>query len=92
MGAWQPPQTSCLKKGSFYETLVSSKVEIERELGSATVQHRLAALSSLFEYLCEKNAVTITRQRCQATAGRERGRQDSGAGLPSGPRAARSAR
>jgi site-specific recombinase XerD len=29
-----------------------------RELGSATVRHRLAALSSLFEYLCEKNAVT----------------------------------
>jgi site-specific recombinase XerD len=29
-----------------------------RELGGATVRHRLAALSSLFEYLCEKNAVT----------------------------------
>lgn len=26
--------------------------------GGATVRHRLAALSSLFEYLCEKNAVT----------------------------------
>ena len=29
-----------------------------RALGGATVRHRLAALSSLFEYLCEKNAVT----------------------------------
>jgi integrase/recombinase XerD len=29
-----------------------------RGLGGATVRHRLAALSSLFEYLCEKNAVT----------------------------------
>lgn len=30
----------------------------EPPLGGATVRHRLAALSSLFEYLCEKNAVT----------------------------------
>jgi site-specific recombinase XerD len=29
-----------------------------RELGGATIRHRLAALSSLFEYLCEKNAVS----------------------------------
>jgi integrase/recombinase XerD len=29
-----------------------------RGLGGATVRHRLAALSSLFEYLCDKNAVT----------------------------------
>jgi site-specific recombinase XerC len=29
-----------------------------RTLGGATVRHRLAALSSLFEYLCDKNAVT----------------------------------
>src|SRR5437868_3089924 len=29
-----------------------------RDLGGATVRHRLAALSSLFEYLSEKNAVT----------------------------------
>src|SRR5664279_5686889 len=28
-----------------------------RELGGATIRHRLAALASLFEYLCEKNAV-----------------------------------
>jgi integrase/recombinase XerD len=31
---------------------------VRRELGASTVRHRLAALSSLFEYLCEKNAVT----------------------------------
>ena len=30
----------------------------ERDRGGATVRHRLAALSSLFEYLCERNAVT----------------------------------
>jgi integrase/recombinase XerD len=29
-----------------------------RALGGATLRHRLAALSSLFEYLCERNAVT----------------------------------
>jgi integrase/recombinase XerD len=29
-----------------------------RTLGGSTVRHRFAALSSLFEYLCEKNAVT----------------------------------
>ena len=29
-----------------------------RGLGGATIRHRLAALASLFEYLCEKNAVT----------------------------------
>ncbi|WP_430229841.1 tyrosine-type recombinase/integrase [Nitrosomonas communis] len=30
----------------------------KRELSGATIRHRLAALSSLFEYLCEQNAVT----------------------------------
>jgi integrase/recombinase XerD len=29
-----------------------------RGLGSSTIRHRLASLASLFEYLCEKNAVT----------------------------------
>jgi site-specific recombinase XerD len=29
-----------------------------RGLGGATIRHRLASLASLFEYLCEKNAVT----------------------------------
>lgn len=31
---------------------------VARALSGSTVRHRLAALSSLFEYLCEKNAVT----------------------------------
>lgn len=31
---------------------------VGRALSGATVRHRLAALSSLFEYLCERNAVT----------------------------------
>ena len=29
-----------------------------RELSATTIRHRLSALASLFEYLCEKNAVT----------------------------------
>jgi site-specific recombinase XerD len=31
---------------------------VRRELGGSTIRHRLAALAALFEYLCEKNAVT----------------------------------
>src|SRR5450631_4632125 len=31
---------------------------VRRALSDMTVRHRLAALSSLFEYLCEKNSVT----------------------------------
>ncbi|HZS66987.1 MAG TPA: hypothetical protein VFA72_07735 [Burkholderiales bacterium] len=31
---------------------------VRRGLGGATVRHHLAALSSLFEYLCDRNAVT----------------------------------
>ena len=47
-----------------------------RELGGSTVRHRLAALSSLFEYLCEKNAVThnpvkgVKRPRAESGEGR----------------------
>ena len=29
----------------------------QRQLGGATIRRKLAALSSLFEYLCEQNAV-----------------------------------
>src|SRR4051794_6665449 len=29
-----------------------------RSLGGSTIRHRLASLASLFEYLCERNAVT----------------------------------
>jgi site-specific recombinase XerD len=31
---------------------------VKRELEPATIRNRLSALSSLFEYLCERNAVT----------------------------------
>ena len=31
---------------------------LQRGLGGASIRHRLAALASLFQYLCEKNAVT----------------------------------
>jgi site-specific recombinase XerD len=47
-----------------------------RALGGSTVRHRLAALSSLFEYLCEKNAVThnpvkgVKRPRAESGEGR----------------------
>jgi integrase/recombinase XerD len=45
-------------------------------LGGSTVRHRLAALSSLFEYLCEKNAVThnpvkgVKRPRVETSEGK----------------------
>ena len=47
-----------------------------RGLGGATLRHRLAALSSLFEYLCDKNAVThnpvkgVKRPRAESGEGR----------------------
>src|SRR5437879_220354 len=47
-----------------------------RDLGGATVRHRLAALSSLFEYLCEKDAVThhpvkgVKRPRAESGEGK----------------------
>jgi site-specific recombinase XerD len=31
---------------------------VQRGLGGSTIRHRLSALAALFEYLCEKNAVT----------------------------------
>src|SRR5436190_14179895 len=48
---------------------------VRRELGGATIRHRLAALSSLFEYLCEKNAVTHNPVK-----GVKRPRSESGEG------------
>src|SRR5579863_3871217 len=47
-----------------------------RTLDGSTVRHRLAALSSLFEYLCEKNAVThnpvkgVKRPRAESGEGK----------------------
>ena len=47
-----------------------------RQLDGSTVRHRLAALSSLFEYLCEKNAVThnpvkgVKRPRAESGEGK----------------------
>jgi integrase/recombinase XerD len=47
-----------------------------RGLGGATIRHRHAALSSLFEYLCEKNAVThnpvkgVKRPRAESSEGK----------------------
>ena len=48
----------------------------DRTLEGSTVRHRLAALSSLFEYLCEKNAVThnpvkgVKRPRAESGEGK----------------------
>src|SRR6202789_397584 len=47
----------------------------KRELGGATIRHRLASLASLFEYLCEKNAVTHNPVK-----GVERPKTESGEG------------
>jgi integrase/recombinase XerD len=46
-----------------------------RDLGGATIRHRLASVASLFEYLCEKNAVTHNPVK-----GVERPRTESGEG------------
>ena len=49
---------------------------VRRALSGMTVRHRLAALSSLFEYLCEKNAVThnpvkgVKRPRVESEEGK----------------------
>ena len=56
--------------------LIASRDELRRrELGGATIRHRLASLASLFEYLCEKNAVTHNPIK-----GVERPRTESGEG------------
>src|SRR5579863_4422483 len=46
-----------------------------RGLGGATIRNRLASLASLFEYLCEKNAVTHNPVK-----GVERPKSESGEG------------
>ena len=46
-----------------------------RDLGSDTIRHRLAAVASLFEYLCDRNAVTHNPVK-----GVERPRSDTGPG------------
>ena len=46
-----------------------------RGLGGSTIRHRLASLASLFDYLCEKNAVTHNPVK-----GVERPRTESGEG------------
>jgi integrase/recombinase XerD len=46
-----------------------------RGLGGATIRHRLASLASLFEHLCEKNAVTHNPVK-----GVERPKTESGEG------------
>src|SRR3984957_16355114 len=48
---------------------------VRRGLGGSTIRHRLASLASLFDYLCEKNAVTHNPVK-----GVERPRTESGAG------------
>jgi integrase/recombinase XerD len=47
----------------------------QRGLGGSTIRHRLAALASLFEYLCERNAVTYNPVK-----GVERPKSESGEG------------
>jgi site-specific recombinase XerD len=47
----------------------------KRGLGGSTIRHRLASLASLFEYLCDKNAVTHNPVK-----GVERPRTESGEG------------
>jgi site-specific recombinase XerC len=55
--------------------ILDNRFLASRALGGATVRHRLAALSSLFEYLCDKNAVTHNPVK-----GVKRPRSESGEG------------
>jgi integrase/recombinase XerD len=48
---------------------------VRRTLGGSTIRHRLASLASLFEYLCEQNAVTHNPVK-----GVERPKTESGEG------------
>jgi integrase/recombinase XerD len=48
---------------------------VRRGLGGSTIRHRLASVASLFEYLCEKNAVTHNPVK-----GVERPKTESGEG------------
>ena len=54
---------------------LARRVASRRDLGGATIRHRLASLASLFEYLCEKNAVTHNPVK-----GVERPKTESGEG------------
>src|SRR3984885_13255306 len=56
--------------------LIAWRDELRRRgLGGSTIRHRLASLASLFEYLCEKNAVTHNPVK-----GVERPKTESGEG------------
>src|SRR6202789_2764224 len=56
--------------------LIAWRDELARRgLGGATIRHRLASVASLFEYLCEKNAVTHNPVK-----GVERPKTESGEG------------
>jgi site-specific recombinase XerD len=56
--------------------IIAWRDELKRRgLGGSTIRHRLASLASLFEYLCEKNAVTHNPVK-----GVERPRTESGEG------------
>lgn len=57
--------------------LISWREELTRRgLGGSTIRHRLSSLASLFEYLCEKNAVThnpvkgVERSRSETSEGK----------------------
>jgi integrase/recombinase XerD len=47
----------------------------ERGLGGGTIRHRLASLASLFQYLCNQNAVTL-----DPVSGVQRPRAETGEG------------
>jgi len=58
---------------------------VQRALGGSTVRHRLASLASLFEYFCEKNAVThnpvkgVERPKAESGEGKTPSWRSSGA-------------
>ena len=67
--------------------IIAWRDELARHgLGGSTIRHRLASLASLFEYLCEKNAVTHNPVK-----GVERPRTESGEGKTPAPQPMRNA-
>jgi site-specific recombinase XerD len=71
-GIFRPEEFRIVTRAHF----IAWRDELSRRgLGGATIRHRLAALASLFEYLCEKNAVSHNPVK-----GVERPKTESGEG------------
>jgi integrase/recombinase XerD len=72
---------TCIARSEEFRTVTRAHIiawrddPVRRGLGGSTIRHRLASLASLFEYLCERNAVTHNPVK-----GVERPKTESGEG------------